>query len=391
MILVVKMEKKITILQVGYTCNIGGIETYLMSQYRNMPLGEIQYIFLANREDGEAAFSDEIKELGGEIIYVTARRKNPLRHYYEIFKYIKTHRGELNAIILNALTLTYIYPLLVGWLFSVPIRVIQSHNTNFEKKPDILRKIVSCCNEKLLTVVSTDYWACSKSAGDWMFGEGHPFKILNSPIDLSKFHYSCSARSNKRRELGLENAFIIGHVGRFSRQKNHLFIIDVFKKIVKEKKEAVLLLIGGYNGAHGIHYYQETVRAVKESDLEEKVKFLGMRCDVKDLLQAMDCFVMPSLFEGLPAAGIEAQAVGLPCLFSDTITKELKVIDSVRFLPIDGVRGVTMWADTILNIKEINRETDIEAFTRRGLNAHVEAQKLLSYYKERVDTDGVKA
>ena len=116
-----------------------------------------------------------------------------------------------------------------------------------------------------------------------------------------------------------------------------------------------------------------------------------MRCDVKDLLQAMDCFVMPSLFEGLPAAGIEAQAVGLPCLFSDTITKELKVIDSVRFLPIDGVRGVTMWADTILNIKEINRETDIEAFTRRGLNAHVEAQKLLSYYKERVDTDGVKA
>lgn len=225
-------------------------------------------------------------------------------------------------------------------------------------------------------VFATDYCACSQYAGAWLFGrrsmERGKVMILHNAIDLDKFRFDPRTRDEVRRELNLEGKFVVGHVGRFCAPKNHSFLIEIFAEVQKRTQGAVLLLAGD----------GELVGAVKEKaarlGLEEPARFLGIRSDVARLYQAMDVFVLPSLYEGLPVVGVEAQAAGLPCVFSGAVTREAELTDHVQFLPLNS--GAEQWAEAILGCSGLDRGDVSEEIRRHGFDIALSAMELEKFY-----------
>jgi glycosyltransferase involved in cell wall biosynthesis len=263
-------------------------------------------------------------------------------------------------------------------LVGIPMRIIHSHNNSNEdvgiSLVIVIRRFGKFLNKFLLKLSATNYWACSKLAGEWMFGK-HPFDIIHNAIDTKKFIYNKELRSIVREKLNLHDEFIIGNVARFSYQKNHEFLIDIFNEIVKRKANSILLLVGDNAADHT--YLDMTIAKIKQLHLEKKVIFLGMRKDVNRLYQAMDVFILPSHFEGLPIVGLEAQAAGLRCYFSDTITKELEITNLANYLPLGNAM---IWAEKILKepvYKRCNMEQEI---IDRGYDITSEVKKIEDFF-----------
>ena len=219
---------------------------------------------------------------------------------------------------------------------------------------------------------------CSELAGRWLFGNkeydnGNVY-LLNNAIDLDKFKYNESLRKEKRKELGIsDDTLVIGHVGRFVEQKNHRFLIDVFNEVHKQEENSILLLAG--QGP----LMEEMKEKVKILGIEESVKFLGQRNDINELYQAFDVFCLPSLYEGLPVVGVEAQATGLLCVFSDDMTKETKVLDATEFLSLN--QSVEVWEKHILkSFEEYTRKINQTEIKNNGFDIRNEAKKLSDYY-----------
>ena len=190
--------------------------------------------------------------------------------------------------------------------------------------------------------------------------------IINNAIDLDKFKYSEKLRKEKRKELGIkDDTLVIGHIGRFVTQKNHTFLIDIFNELHKENKDSLLMLVG-----QGPLQY-EIKEKVKSLGLENSVLFLGQRDDVNRLYQAMDVFCLPSLYEGLPVVGVEAQANGLLCILSDEMTKETKVLNSTVFLSLN--KTASEWANSILNdFKNYKNHDTKDEVSKYGFNIKLE-------------------
>ena len=215
-------------------------------------------------------------------------------------------------------------------------------------------------------------------AGEFVFGNKEEFCIYNNAIDAKRFGYDINKRVQARKELKIsDDVFVIGHIGRFNTQKNHTFLIDIMSEINKKDPKAVLLLIG--EGDLEEHIKNK----VDELGLENNVMFLGVRSDVDRLYQAMDVFVMPSLFEGLPVSGVEAQAAGLKCIFSDTITEQTMLTSNVEFISLD--RGTAIWADEILKwYKGYDRRDQINIIERAGYDIKKQAKQLQNFYIESI-------
>ena len=213
----------------------------------------------------------------------------------------------------------------------VPVRIVHAHSTTNkqEKKKNLMKQVLRPFSK----VFANRYFCCSELAGRWLFGnkiynQGKVY-LLNNAIDVEKFKYNEKARKAKRKELNIKDKdLVIGHIGRFVKQKNHEFLIDIFNEIHKQNKNTILLLAG--DGP----LKEEIQNKVKKIGLEKNVQFLGQRNDANELYQAMDAFVLPSLYEGLPVVGVEAQTAGLPCFFSTDMTKETKVLDSTKFIEL---------------------------------------------------------
>lgn len=375
-----KIRRKIYVLQLGMTKNIGGMETYLMAQYRNLDKNFIQYDFVNLTGEYPIAFDKEIRNNGSKIYAVPTRRINPLLHYYGMMKILLQNRKKYDFIVLNTCHLYYIFPLFFAKLVGIPNRIIHSHNSKDEIKIGFLRKLSIKINKLLMNYSVTDYWACSKVAGEWMFGN-KPFKIIHNAINASEFIYDKEIRRQMRNQLGLsEKNFVVGHVGKFSYQKNHDFLISVFNKIHEIMPESKLLLIGGW--VNDETYLNEIKIKIKTLKLEKDVKFLGMRNDVPKLMQAMDCFVLPSRFEGLPLVGIEAQAAGLPCFFSDTITKELAITNLAKYISLK--EKPIKWAEEILKVKNMSRKNMLNEIRKNGYDIEFEIKKIKDFYMDRV-------
>ena len=204
-----------------------------------------------------------------------------------------------------------------------------------------------------------------------MFGK-HKFQIMNNAIDAKKFIYNEEVRKQKRVELGVEDKFVIGHVGRFNLQKNHEFLVKRFADFAKTNEDAVLVLIG--NGE-----LQEKIKEMaKEYGIETKVKFLGLREDIPQLLQAMDLFLFPSLFEGLPVTLVEAQAAGLPCVISDMITDEIMITDQISKVSLSG--NTSLWNQEIAKYRYSKRKNTIEDIIEHGFDIEKNARWLEEFY-----------
>lgn len=339
----------IRILQVVNDMHRAGLETMLMNYYRNIDRTQIQFDFLTHRSK-KSDYDDEIISMGGKVYY--APRLYP-QNYPKYFKWMKNffndHR-EYTIIHSHIDSMSYL-PLKAAKKAGIPIRIAHSHNTAFDKD---FKYIFKEYFKLRINSVATNRLACGKDAGEFLFGKKE-FKVIPNAVESEKFLYNEDIRIAKRKELGITDEFVVGHVGRFSYQKNHKFLIRIFNELQKKNNEVVLLLVGVGNKE------AEIKRQVKEFGIEDKVKFLGNRSDVSELYQVMDVFVLPSRFEGIPVVGIEAQFADLPCFFSDRISIDVKFNVKSLFIGLD--KSPEYWANEILK----NKTTTLRSKVRKDI------------------------
>ena len=332
------MAKKI--LEITGSLNCAGIETLLVNILKNIDRDKFKVDFFVV-ENRKYFYTDEVLKLGSKIYTY------PFKKIYKIlipFFFLK----EIFILLKNKYDIVHCHfyfssgiILFLAWLCGVKTRIVHSHNTRGMIAPKIFKKIFTTIMQKIIDVFATDKIACSKEAGFALYGKDSKFKIINNGVDINKFKYNIETRNRKREDLDIKNNFVIGHIGRFDEQKNHTFLIDIFNEILKEKENAILLLIGEGPLEEKI---KEKIKILK---IERKVKFLGVRKDANELYQAMDIFLLPSLFEGLPIVGIEAQTAGLPCFLSSEISKDVNIVN-VQFISLQ--MDAEYWAKKIINV-----------------------------------------
>jgi len=352
--------EKIRILHVVPNMNSGGIENLIMNIYRNIDREKIQFDFLVHYKQ-KGVFDEEIEKLGGKIYRCSiCEDKNVFKYIKELNRFFASH-PEYKVVHGHMASLGFIY-LRIAKKYKVPIRIAHSHGTSHLKT---IKGYIKFLTFKLIKYQANVNFACSTEAGNYLFGRKRKFEIIPNAIDMEKFQYNETIRNEVRKELGITDEFVIGNVGRFNLQKNHLFLLHIFKEIIKQKENSILLLIG-------IGELEQKIREeIKILHLEDKVKLLGLRKDVMRLYQAMDIFLMPSLFEGLPLTGVEAQTSKLRCYFSDAITKEVMISNNVEFIPIE--LGAKRWADEILqnakydrnSVEILNQDFDIKKLAEK--------------------------
>lgn len=359
------------VLQVGMTRNLGGIETYLIEQFRHLDKSKIDYDFVNITGEYSICYEDEILASGSKIFKVVSRHKNPLLHYWQWFNILLQHKGVYDVIVLNTNSLEYVFPLVLGKVFGIPVRVIHSHNSGFENKQGLARRLLVGMNKKLLAWSANLRFACSQFAGQWMFKD-NPYHVIYNAIDIHKYDADLAVRDEMRQALNLDTALTLLHVGRFSYQKNHSFLLDIFKEVHSIQPDSVLLLVG--DTTEESEFLTEVKRKIKAYGLEHVVRLLGRRDDVNKIMQAADVLVMPSFFEGLTVVGIEAQASDLPLLLSDTVTKELGLLPSTHFISLEA--GPTAWAEAIVNSKQHNRQSRYEELKAAGYDIGNETERV---------------
>lgn len=364
-------SRRLRVLQVGMTRNLGGIETYLIEQFRHLDKSKIDYDFVNITGEYSICYEDEILASGSKIFKVVSRHKNPLLHYWQWFNILLQNKGVYDVIVLNTNSLEYVFPLVLGKIFGIPVRVIHSHNSGFENKQGLARRLLVGMNKKLLAWSANLRFACSQFAGQWMFKD-NPYHVIYNAIDIHKYDADPIVREETRNALGLRTELTLLHVGRFSYQKNHSFLLDIFKEVHRIQPDSVLLLVG--DTTEESEFLTEVKRKIKAYGLENVVRLLGRRDDVNKIMQAADVLVMPSFFEGLTVVGIEAQASDLPLLLSDTVTKELGLLPSTQFISLEA--GPTAWAEAIVNSKQHNRQSRYEELKAAGYDIGFETERV---------------
>lgn len=367
----VMKKKPIRVLQIIGDVVGGGVEQVILNYYRHIDRNEVQFDFVLHN-GALKSYVDNIETLGGKVYKITPYKSNPVKTVLEMYKIMKGNYQIVHSN-MNALS---VFPLFAAYLAGVPVRILHNHSTDTKAEP--LRTFVKHLLRPFARLFANEYWACSKLAGEWMYGKqavaDGRVTIINNAIDLKQFAFDEAKRNKLRKELGLQDCFVIGHVGRFMKQKNHDFLLDIFAEVVKKQDNAKLLLIG--DGP----LREQIENKVKTLGLDEKVIFTGVRSDVADLYNAMDVFVLPSFYEGLPVVGVEVQANGLPFLCSSNVTREILISDRIELLKLED--GVKIWAEKILafvNKKRIMASKDI---SKSGFDIVVEAKKLEKRYKK---------
>lgn len=350
----------------------GGIETFIMNVYRNIDRTKVQFDFLVNTKE-KCDYDDEIVSLGGRIYYVPGRKEGIAKSKKNYNDFFRKHK-EYKILHVHRSSLSDVTVLKIAKKNKVPYRIIHGHSTN--QWGGVVHKNLHHFHKLFVNLLATHYFACSHTVARWMFPEkiliNNGFKIVKNGIEIENFVFDKKIREQKRRELGVSDKFVLGHVGRFHPVKNHQFLLEVFKKIQKNKPDSVLLLVGD-----GV-LRQEIENRVEAEGLKEKVVFTGLRPDVSDLYQAMDVFVMPSFYEGFPVTLVEAQAAGLKCIVSSNIGIETRITDLVTFKKLTD--GPDAWADEILKESNYKRENKYSSLSDQGFNIKSIAYELQEFY-----------
>lgn len=367
--------KPIRIAHVIGKLNAAGVEAVVNNYYKNIDHNKYQFDFFIDA-DSACSPPQALIDMGARYYIVPPYQKLP-QYIWALRKHFKDNDYKIVHSGMNTLA---VFSLFAAWLANVPVRINHNHSTagKGETKRNILKYIL----RPFATFFATHYCACSRYAGEWLFGkqlvEEGKVKIFNNAIDVANFSYNPVWRQAMRKELNIENKFVVGHVGRFCFQKNHEFLIEIFKIVHEKDNNAILLLVG-------IGELQEVIKQkVYNLGLQNSVIFLGARNDVNKLYQAMDVFVLPSHYEGLPVVGVEAQAAGLPCIFSDQMTLEAVIIKETLVLSLSS--GSTEWAKAILETKNFNKRNVIEDMKNEGFDIKTEAKKMEAYYDKAIES-----
>lgn len=367
----------IRILQIVGGMNMGGIENFIMNVYRNIDRTKVQFDFFIHN-DVDAIFEREIKELGGKIFKIPHITKSGhIRYMKNVRKFFKEHKeyqiihshyNEMSGFILK-----------IANKEGVKIKIAHSHSA-YPKYNSFLEKLYKCYSISLINKNSNLKFACSKIAGEWLYGKKEEFNVINNGIDSRKYIYNENIRKNKREELKInDNEIVIGHVGRLNHAKNHKFILEIFHKLLQLNFNYKLLLVGKGE------LENEILEKIKELKLEEKVMMLGVRKDVNELMQAFDFLLFPSIFEGLPVTLVESQGTGLKAFVSDVVTKEIDFnCGLIEFISLN--KDAEYWADKINKNDIIERKDTSDTIKKYGYdvasNANILQEKYIELYQE---------
>ncbi|MEH7335242.1 glycosyltransferase family 1 protein [Neobacillus drentensis] len=363
------MEDIVRVLHVVVNMNRGGAETLIMNLYRNIDRSKVQFDFLTCKE---GVFDKEILELGGKIHripYISdvghfgyTRALNEFFNMHYEYKIVHSHLDKMSGLVLRAAKKA-----------GIPVRIAHSHNTSSEggRAARIYKNYAS----SFIKSSANSLLACSNAAATWLFdNRSNQAKILNNGIEFNKFSYKPSIRKEIREHLKVDdNTVVLGHVGRFFEQKNHEFIIEVFKEFNHKEPNSILVLVGDGELKKKIE------KKVHDYGLDNKVRFLGIRSDVEKVVQAFDLFIFPSFHEGLPVTLVEVQASGLPCLISENITKDVDLgLGLIDYLPINDV---STWVNKITNFSfNNNRKISKRIFIEKGYDIEKTASFIQEYY-----------
>jgi glycosyltransferase involved in cell wall biosynthesis len=344
-------REPVRVLHVVHKMHRAGMETLLMQIFRNIDPDKVRFDFLVHT-DQPAYYDDEIRNLGGKIIYMPVL---PSKNYFLYTKTLKKYLveyGPYNIIHSHLLLLSGVI-LEVAYSSNIPCRIVHSHSSADIKGEIFGRLIYGWLMRWQIRHYATHMLAVSRPAAEWLFGKkcwhDSRVQILHNAIDLRPYQMLCQDRLKSREKLGLPiMGPLIGHVGRFQKEKNHRKVIEIFSSFVKLRSTAHLILIGEGSLKEEVEYL------VRSLGLQDRVHMLGGRNDIPELMNALDLFLFPSLFEGLGIVLIEAQAAGVPCLVSDTIPLEADLgLGLVKSIPL--VADSAIWAESALNMLNPSR------------------------------------
>lgn len=362
------MSKTIRVLQVPGKMDMGGVSSVIMNYYRHMDKERVQFDFAVNRD---CTFPQEAEiAAGNSRIYRVSSLKNIFAYITDIYHITK--RGNYKIVHAHINTLN-IFPLMAARMAGAKVRICHNHSTANEKEK--LRKAVKDILKLFSRIFPTHYAACSYYAAEWIYGKRfvaqNNVMIIRNGIEMDRFSYDIALRNEYRKRLEIEKKYVLGCVGRFVTQKNHQFLIEVFQKVYAKRKDAVLLLVG--EGKLREHIQNE----VKRKKLSKAVIFIDACENVNCYYQAMDMFLLPSLYEGFSVVTVEAQVCGLPCIVSKAVPEEAVFTDRVFRIPIEI--GADGWSKKVLGKMQDFRERKNGA-RNSAYDIESNAKELMKYY-----------
>ena len=357
----------------------GGTEAFAMNYYQNIDRTKVQFDFLVE-STSRIIDKDKIESMGGHVVIIPSY-KNPLKYVQTLTKIFKENKYDIVHSNMN--TLSY-FTLKAAKRAGIKVRIAHSHSTS--NPNEFTRNFIKNTLRPLSKKYATNYFACSELAGRYLFGDKTFDKgkviVINNGIDVDKFKYNEEYNISLRKELNISpTTKVIGHVGRFVSQKNHTYLIDIFKEIHDKDNDTKLLLLG--DGP----LLEDIKNKVHSYNLDDSVIFAGIHSDIYRYYSVMNILLLPSLYEGLPVVGVEAQASGIPFIFSDNITKEAKILDSTILMSIDN--NAIDWANKTIELlnNTYDRLSINNSFKNTIYDIDGETKKLLGYYQEMMEAD----
>lgn len=356
----------------------GGIQKLLLDLYKAFDKERIEIECLL-LDDGESySMEDDLRNLGCKVHKLEGvwlrKPQDFIKHRKAVKNFFRTHH-DYAAVHINTGPKNY-YILKCAKKYGIPVRIAHSHNGDYQTSSKLQKMIGDVCKIPLKRSANV-YLACSDYAGEWLFGKKLMGQgkvcVLPNGIDTLQFAYNEEVRNKVRDEFGFGDKLVVGNIGRFANQKNHAKLIDVFAGIHRKNSNTVLLLIG-------VGELMDEIKAKAEKlGISESVIFTGYRTDTYELLQAMDVYLMTSFYEGYPVTGVEAQVAGLPCVFADTITKEVCLSETTKYISLEESDSV--WADTALSLAGIaDRNAVRQILKDKGLDIKDMADTLTKIY-----------
>jgi len=365
------------VLQIMGGLKRGGLETFAMNIYRSIDRSEIQFDFLLTQVVG-GDYEEEAKSMGANIYHLPARNKGYKAYRKALDDFFREHHDYI-AIHEHISSLTSIEPAYYAKKYGIPVRIFHSHSSSIQKSLRLhwVHTILHYLNKPKVHSYATHYLGCSDKALDWMYkytGVRSRALMVNNGIDCEQYAFKKNVRAEVRKEFSIDaDDFVIGHVGRFIPLKNQGFLVDIVDELHKTMPSAKLLLVGEGDTM------DEIKAKVSDKGLEKSVIFTGVRSDVARLMQAMDIFVMPSWFEGLPVSLVEAQAAGLPVVASESISHDSDITENILFKSIN--ESVEEWVESIVKWKEkCGRPNNIEKIKKAGFDSKTTVKQLVKIY-----------
>ena len=369
-------ESTLRVLHITEMLSAAGIESFIMNMYRNIDRNKVQFDFLVLRNQKEF-YDDEVKKLGGRKYYVHSKKNNTwmriLDEANQIEKFLKENHYDIVHI-------HYTTPLRAPYLLAakkagVGTRIYHAHSAAISGKSKLKMMVYEYYRKKIIEW-GTDWFGCSRAAAEWIFPQKYvdsdKVKVVYNGIDTKRFKYNVEKRREIRAELGIVDNFLLVHTGRFIDQKNQGFVLDVFKVVKQKNPDAKMVFLGtGY-------LLNEIEQKAEMLGIKSDVFFLGVKENVQDYLSAADCYIMPSLYEGLPVAAVEAQCSGLPCVMSANITKEVALTKATCFLSLD--ESVDVWADEVLKYRNFQRTDSSQEVADKGYDVLTVSKWLENFY-----------